>query len=257
MLFACVTKNAIKVFLKLILPCWPAVYTELAATLLLDNFCKSVDEGNLVGAVFIDLSKAFDTISHSKLLQKLSLYGIKGRELEWFKDYLFNRQGSVYFNNGISQREVFSTGVPQGSILGPLLFLIHFNDLNDVIHNANVLNNADDTVLYLAEKHRQLIQDKLNKDRSCIANWLEENELIINLKKGKMESLLFGTAKRRAKDCGQFKILYRGAEMLETTAYKYLGMEIDCTLNLNSHFDKCNGHREGLGCWEDYVIALI
>ena len=217
----------------------PNMSTEMAATLLLDNIRKSVDEGNLVGAVFIDLSKAFDTISHSKLLQKLSLYGIEGRELEWFKDYLFNCQGSVHFNNGISQRETFSTGVPQGSILGPLLFLIHFNDLNDVIHNANVLNYADDTVLYLAGKHRQSIQDKLNEDMSCIANWLEENELIINFKKGKTESLLFGTAKRRAKDCGPFKILYRGVAILETTTYKYLGMEIDCTLNLNSHFDKC------------------
>ena len=130
--------------------------TEYAAILLLDNIRKSVDEGNLVGAVFIDLSKAFDTISYSKLLQKLCLHGIEGQELEWFKDYLFNRQGSVYFNNGISQREMFSTGVPQGSILGPLLFLIHFNDLNDVIHNANVLNHADDTVLYLAGKQSSI-----------------------------------------------------------------------------------------------------
>ena len=145
----------------------------------------------------------------------------------------------MHFNNGISQRKMFSTGVPQGSILGALLFLIHFNDLNDVIHNANVLNYADDTVLYLAGKHRQSIQDKLNEDMSCIANWLEENELIINLKKCKTESLLFGTAKRRAKDCGPFKILYRGAQVLETTTYRYLGMEIDCPLNLNSHFDKC------------------
>ena len=102
----------------------------------------------------------------------------------------------------------------------------HFNDLNDVIHNANVLNYTNDTALYLAGKHRQSIQDKLNEDMSCIANWLEENELIINLKKGKMESLLFGTAKRRAKDFGPFKILYRGAEILETTTYRYLGMEM-------------------------------
>ena len=200
--------------------------TELAATLLLDNISISVDEGNLVAAVFIDLIKAFDTISHSKLLQNLSLYGIKGQELQWCKDYLFNRQGSVHFNNCISQREMFSTGVPQGSILGPLLFFIHFNDLNDVIHNANVLNYTNDTALYLAGKHRQSIQDKLNEDMSCIANWLEENELIINLKKGKIESLLFGTAKRRAKDFGPFKILYRGAEILETTTYRYLGMEM-------------------------------
>ena len=84
--------------------------------------------------------------------------------------YSIARDQCIFINNGISQREMFSTGVPQGSILGPLLFLIHFNDLNDVIHNANVLNHADDTVLYLAGKHRQSIQDKLNVDISCIEN---------------------------------------------------------------------------------------
>ena len=111
--------------------------TELAATLLLDNISKSVDEGNLVAAVFIDLIKAFDTISHSKLLQNLSLYGIKGQELQWCKDYLFNCQGSVHFNNCISQREMFSTGVPQGSILGPLLFLIHFSSTRTALEREN------------------------------------------------------------------------------------------------------------------------
>ena len=77
--------------------------------------------------------------------------------------------------------------------------MIHFNDLNDVIHNANVLNYADDALLYLAGRHRQSIQDKLNEDKNCILKWLEENELIINLKKGKTESLLFGLLKEELK----------------------------------------------------------
>ena len=155
--------------------------TELAATLLLDDIRKDVDAGKLVGAVFIDLSKAFDTISHTKLLEKLSQYGVNDGELEWFKDYLFSRKATVSYNCTSGVREIY-TGVPQGSILGPLLFLIFFNDITDVINHAKIVKYADDTVLYVADKETQSIQTKL--DMESIAIWLKENELIINLKKG-------------------------------------------------------------------------
>ena len=103
--------------------------TELATTLLLDDIRREVDSGKLVGAVFIDLSKAFDTISHAKLLDKLSRYGINDGELEWFKDYLFSRKAVVSYNNCLSEVHEIYSGVPQGSILGPLLFLVFFNGL--------------------------------------------------------------------------------------------------------------------------------
>ena len=157
--------------------------TELAATLLLDDIRKDVDAGKLVGAVFIDLSKAFDTISHTKLLEKLSQYGVNDGELEWFKDYLFSRKATVSYNCTSGVREIY-TGVPQGSILGPLLFLIFFNDITDVINHAKIVKYADDTVLYVADKETQSIQTQLVMDMESIAVWLKENELIINLKKG-------------------------------------------------------------------------
>ncbi len=81
----------------------PKLSTELATTLLLDDIRRNVDEGKLVGAVFVDLTKAFDTISHSKLLDKLPRYGIGGNELEWFKDYLFNRSAVVSYNGRLSK----------------------------------------------------------------------------------------------------------------------------------------------------------
>ena len=110
--------------------------TEFAATLLLDDIRKNLDEGKLVGAAFIDIRKAFDTISHSKLLDKLPQYGIRDEEQNCFTDYLFNRSVVVSYDNCLSNANDVLTGVPQGSILGPLLFIIFLNDITDVISSA-------------------------------------------------------------------------------------------------------------------------
>ena len=171
----------------------PKLSTELAATHLLDNIRKSVDDGKLVGAVFIDLSKAFDTISHSKLLEKLPKYGIDGKEYAWFKDYLFARKAVVSYNNCVSDEKELYSGAPQGSILGPLLFIMLFNDITDAIRHSRIVKYADDTVIYFADKDSKSIQSNLTEDMDLISNWLKENELIINMKEGKTEALLFGT----------------------------------------------------------------
>ena len=199
--------------------------TELAATLLLDNIRREVDSGKLVGAVFIDLSKAFDTISHAMLLGKLSRYGISDGELEWFKDYLFSRKAVVSYNNCLSDQHEIYSGVPQGSILDPLLFLLFFNDITDVVKYSKVIKYADDTVLYVADKQTQSIRAKLDEDMELIANWLKENELVINLKKGKTESLLFGTAKRRNMQSEPLEVFFpfpTRTPITDTREYKYL-----------------------------------
>ena len=160
----------------------PKMSTELAAVKFIDEIQMSVDKGNLAGAVFIDLTKAFDTISHSKLLGKLPQYGITGVELDWFKDYLFKRATCISYNNHVSQECHLRTGVPQGSIIGPLLFLISFNDIVDVINQSRIVKYADDVVLYAEGKTTESINSKLTSDMANVANWLDENDLIINLK---------------------------------------------------------------------------
>ena len=113
----------------------------------IDDWRIALDNGNFVGTVMIDLSKAFD-IDHSILLGKLSAYGVKGTELTWFTDYLRERRQRVVLNGVNFDWSDVTRGVPQGSILGPLLFIIFVDDLPDVVEHSTVSLCADDTTLY-------------------------------------------------------------------------------------------------------------
>ena len=110
-----------------------------------DDWYRGLDLGKLVGLVFIDLRKAFDTVDHSILCQKLQHYGIRKRELSWFKSYLSNRKQFCRVSGADSKVNDETIGVPQGSCLGPLLFLIYINDLPLAITNSNASMYADDT----------------------------------------------------------------------------------------------------------------
>ena len=152
--------------------------TELATTLFTDFIRKSADSGLMTGAVFLDLSKAFDTLGHDRLLQKLKSYGFKGLALQWFTDYLFQRsQKIVKLGQERSSPCPLVCGVPQGSILGPVLFLLFF-DFNDCVHHCNVLQFADDTVIFVSSKKVCDIEYSLKSDlNKCVSLYLNTNAL--------------------------------------------------------------------------------
>lgn len=206
--------------------------TEFAALSFAETIRRNIDQGRLTGAVFIDLRKAFDTVRHDLLLDKLSNLGVVDRELKWFKDYLRDRTQVVEFQGVSSDPEGVVVGVPQGSILGPLLFILHVNDLPDAAVQCSVLMYADDTVLFYSAKQASVIEEKLNEELASIGRWLHENSLFLNV--AKTEAMLFGTAPRLS-DVDSFSITINGSQIKQVSQFKYLGVVFDERLSWNDH----------------------
>ena len=211
--------------------------TQHAVTLFSDAIRQAMDTGMLTGTVFVDLSKAFDTVDHARLLSKLPIYGILNRELKWFESNLFNRTHFVSFHGIPSEVCSISCGVPQSSILGPLLFVLLINDLEFQLKYSQIILYADDAVIYFPDKDISIIQERLNADLECISNWFSDNNLIVNLKKWKTECVLFGTHKKTARS-KNFVIKMNGTQITESHSYKYLGVIMDKNLNYLEHLNK-------------------
>ena len=209
---------------------------ELACNLLVNDIHKNIDNGLLMGEIYLDLSKAFDTVSHLYLLSKLPSYGINGNELTWFQNYLFNRKQHIFYDGHLSKAFPVFRGVPQGSILGPTLFLLHLDDIDNCLRHSSIIKYADDTVIYVSGNDSESIQKKLNADPVKVHNWLTENDLSITLKKGKTEIMIFGTS-IRVKKAAPLNIQIKGTSINQTSSYKYSGTHLDSTLALNGNFN--------------------
>ena len=205
--------------------------TAHALISLTEHIRESLDSNKFVCGIFIDLKKAFDTVNHNILLEKLNYYGIRGKSNEWFKSYLTDRSQFVSINGFDSKILKTNIGVPQGSVLGPLLFLIYINDLNTAIKHSLVHHFADDTNLLHINTSMQKLNKLLNQDLKALCNWLKANKIALNVTK--TEFLFFRSPQKVVTDFPNLKI--DGKLLLPSHSVKYLGIYIDEYLSFNQH----------------------
>ncbi|KAL9975942.1 hypothetical protein ACROYT_G013165 [Oculina patagonica] len=194
-----------------------------------------MESGELCGAVFLDLTKAFDTDDHKILLSKLSAIGVSHSTLQWFKSYLSHRKQRTACSDAVSDPLQMTFGVPQGSILGPLLFLVYINDLPLAIKNCEVTLYADDTVLYYFGKEPHLLEvleEALNDDVLKVVQWLHGNKLTLNLTKTK--SMIIGSNMKLV-DISSFSLSIFDTNINSVTSLKYLGVMLSSTFTWSDH----------------------
>ena len=197
---------------------------------LVDELANSIDHGQTTVGVFVDLAKAFDTVDHRILLQKLEHYGIRGVVLKWFNSYISNRKQCVLVNSTISKLSNIKCGVPQGSILGPILFILYINDLTHVSHKLKNIMFADDTNLFLTGKSINEVENEMNSELAKVNIWFQANLLSLNVKK--TSYMIFGNSKNKTANIYIDNILLN--RQYDT---KFLGVILSANLKWNKHID--------------------
>ena len=205
------------------------------------NFLNNIDnhgQNKYQSGVFLDLKKAFDCVSHRILLRKLELYGIKDSALAWFKSYLSGRSQRVLFKGILSDKMWIRIGVPQGSILGPLLFLIYINDLPGASKLLESLF-ADDTTFQASGKTLEELEEFMNTELAKAAQWFKDNQLTLH--PGKTRYILLNSKGKtldiRLEGTPIKQISHRSDE----TSFKFLGIMIDESLNWKEHISYLHG----------------
>ena len=202
----------------------------MALIILIENLLTALDNGKCAVGIFLDFQKAFDTVDHCILLDKLYCYGIRGIAHEWFASYLSSRQQSVVYNEHESELKTIKCGVPQGSILGPLLFLLYINDLSSVSSFFMPLLFADDTNLFCTGDNLRDTIQQINEELPKIYSWVNANKLSLNI--DKTNFMLF--TPRNCSRCTE-DIVINGIRIQEVKETKFLGVIIDNKLNWSSH----------------------
>ena len=206
--------------------------TQYCLIVMLEKWKKAIDQGKFAGALLTDLSKAFDCLNHELLIAKLEAYGFNNESLLYLLSYLSERKHRTKINNSLSDWADITSGVPQGSILGPLLFNIYINDIFYFVKNSNLANYADDNTPYTVENTIDSLLQCLGEDSSVLMKWFKDNFLKLNPDKCKL----------LISNCKEDISLILDNEVIECSeSVKLLGVSIDNRLNFNEHVSNlCN-----------------
>ena len=205
--------------------------TEMALIEIIDNIRQSIDDNNFTLGLYIDLTKAFDLVNHQILLNKLYHYGIRGVANDLFKCYLTNRTQYVQVGETVSTTKTMTCGVPQGSVLGPLLFLIYVNDVYKSI-KADIRLFADDTNIFIKERDPNLLKERAETEFNKLNKWFFDNKIVVNTEKTQ-----YTVFARKNKPIPEIlnSLKLNNMEVKKSKNIIYLGMRLDDQLKWNSH----------------------
>jgi hypothetical protein len=220
--------------------------TYMAVLDFVNGISKAFDESMYTIGIFMDLSKAFDTIDHNILLNKLYHYGFRGVSYDWFCNYLTNRKQYVLYDSVKSPVNDIRCGVPQGSILGPLLFIIYMNDICNTSSLLNTILFADDTTVFYSHKDMHILCTTLNDELKEVCNWFKANKLSLNAKKTNL--MFLGTRFKTKNIDSKNEIYLDGCKLTRVHEAKFLGITIDENLTWKRHVnDVCNKCSRNIG----------
>ena len=213
----------------------PNFSTSLALLTITENMRTSLDKGLAIGMVTLDLKKAFDMVPHDVIIDKLRIYGFDSQSLVWIRDYLHMRKQITVINGNFSEPQPVTCGVPQGSILGPLLFIIYLNDITKVVRHCTLSLYADDTCIYYACNDPDEMERKINEDLNNVANWLRCNELLLN--NSKCEYMIV-TSNRKRRHFANVQIRINNFPISRVLKCKYLGVVLNENMTWNDQIEK-------------------
>ena len=225
--------------------------TALALGKVTNSWLLNIDNGKINSAVFLDIRKAFHTVDHKILLDKLKCYGMPENEITFFSSYLDNRQQCCHVNGMTSSTRKITCGVPQGSIIGPSLFIVYMNDVPLFVKDAEITMYAYDTSLLKAFTTINQLQEEVIPAFAKVCEWLKNNKLSLNTVK--TEFMILGTSQKLHKlDSGPhetpFKLLIHEHEIRRVRLVKYLGLMVDDCLTWEAHVKYITGKtNRGIG----------
>ena len=209
--------------------------TQTSLHRVIDDWLENVNDGAITGACLLDISKCFDSINHTILLKKLEMYGITSTELKWFSSYLSGRKQVVKFHQETSEFCDITCGVPQGSVLGPILFLLFINDISNFAVEGCVLNMyADDVIIYTSATSKDELESRLKACIDNISNWYSMNKLCINEKKSNV--MVIGSKwQLKSLNLDDFTISVDSDKLFLASQAKYLGLWVRNDLSWDDH----------------------